>query len=98
MSVFDKMNIFKRVADKHEGDGTRLGFPAKDEGQRMRRDAAMAHMNPNGFRQPKKEPKVDAQGLTRGQRKRIKQAQLRDVARDQIETSRIEFSKGFITL
>ena len=88
------MNIFSKVAQKYEGDATKLGCRSKDEGHKNRRMAAMAAMNPNGFRQYKKEPRLDAQGMTRGQRKRAAEAKRRSVAREQIEQSRKALSNA----
>lgn len=64
------MNIFNKiVADEYANDTT-LGLPSTDTMHFLRRMNAMSTMRGgNGFRTPAKEPKKDAQGLTRGQRK-----------------------------
>lgn len=50
---------------------TRLGNPSEDYGAHKRRMNAMATMTGmRGFSVPPLEPKTDAQGLTRGDRKR----------------------------
>lgn len=50
---------------------TRLGNPSEDYGAQQRRLTAMATMTgTHGFRVPPLDPKTDAQGLTRGDRKR----------------------------
>lgn len=64
------MNIFNKiVADEYAND-TRLGLPSTDTMHFLRRMNVMSTMRGgNGFRVPAKEPKRDAQGLTRGERK-----------------------------
>lgn len=65
------MNAFDKVLAAEYGDDTRLGMPAKDSAHGLRRLAAMERMTGgNGFRAPATKPREDAQGLTRGQRKR----------------------------
>lgn len=68
------MNIFKRLIARERAADFRLGMPAADAAARERRMNAMASLNPAGFRQPKREPKTDAQGRTRGDRKRAARA------------------------
>ena len=66
---------FDKVLAAEYGDDTRLGMPAKDKAHGLRRLAAMERMTGGkGFRTPAKEPPTDANGLTRGQRKRKERA------------------------
>lgn len=83
-------NIFTKLARSQES--IRIGCPEKNEGERLRRWNAMASMNPNGFRTPKSEPRKDAQGKTRGMRKRELAARYRDLvkASQQAERERRE--------
>lgn len=67
-------SIFSRLVARERAWDFLLGTPAPDEAARDRRLQAMAALNPAGFRQPKKEPKTDAQGRTRGDRKRLSRA------------------------
>ncbi|WP_306049275.1 hypothetical protein [Oceaniradius stylonematis] len=64
------MNSFNRILRRDAEADFRLGTPSKDEAARDRRLTAMASLNPSGFRQHKNEPRKDAQGKTRGDRKR----------------------------
>lgn len=64
------MNIFRRLVAKEWNKATRLGCPAGSDAESLQRRGAMALLNPNGFRTPPKIPRVDSQGLTRGDRKR----------------------------
>lgn len=72
MSIFKRIgSAFNKVLQTEYGDDTRLGMPAKDSAHRLRRLAAMERMTGgNGFRIPAIKPRTDADGLTRGQRKR----------------------------
>lgn len=64
------MNIFDKITDAEWKNASRLGRPARDEYEFLFRNEAMARLNPKGFRTPPKEPRVDASGMTRGDRKR----------------------------
>jgi hypothetical protein len=62
---------FQKVLAAEYGSDTKLGMPARDEAHGLRRLAAMKRMTDgNGFRVPATKPRRDAQGLTRGQRRR----------------------------
>lgn len=66
------MNIFNRLMAKQISKEITLGNPLVDHSAISRRQNHFASMrNGNGFQQPKKSPKTDAQGLTRGDRKRL---------------------------
>lgn len=65
------MNAFQKVLEREHADDTRLGMPSRDAAHMLRRATIMASMTGNrGFRLQTKEPRTDAQGLTRGDRKR----------------------------
>lgn len=65
MKAFDAV-----VAREHEND-TKLGMPSTDAGHFHRRMAVMQQMTGGaGFSPMPKEPRKDAQGMTRGDRKR----------------------------
>lgn len=69
MKAFDAV-----VAREHEND-TKLGMPSTDAGHFHRRMAVMEQMTGgNGFGKLPKEPRKDAQGMTRGDRKRALRA------------------------
>lgn len=62
---------FQKLLAAEYGSDTKLGMPARDEAHGLRRLAAMERMTGgNGFRVPATKPRKDAQGLTRGQRRR----------------------------
>ncbi|THK38144.1 hypothetical protein EHS39_11730 [Ensifer sp. MPMI2T] len=68
-------NIFDKIVANEYANDTRLGLPSADNGHHSRRLNAMAIMRGwNGFRTPAKEPKKDAQGMTRGDRRRAARA------------------------
>lgn len=65
-------NIFDRVIGKERAIETRLGNPLPTREARERRANYFATMtNGKGFRTPPKTPETDAQGRTRGDRKRL---------------------------
>lgn len=65
------MNAFSKVLTVEAESATRLGNPSADYGAHERRMNAMATMTGTaGFRVPPLAPKTDAQGKTRGDRKR----------------------------
>ena len=65
------MNIFDTLMARQERGDLSLGAPAPDEAAGLRRMNAMAQLRGGaGFRQPRKAPKIYADGLTRGQKKR----------------------------
>lgn len=80
------MNIFDKMVSRDWDAARRLGCPAATEAERLRRVEAMAAMNPSGFRTPAKQPRRDAQGKTRGDRKR--EARTRTNAKIKAEQSR----------
>lgn len=69
------MNIFQKIAKKFEAPVTTLGNPSKDEGERQRRIAFMAQVNPSGFRTPKKKEGRSS----RGNQQRAANASLRNL-------------------
>ena len=86
------MNIFTRTANLLEGGETLIGCPSKDEGHFERRMNAMAQMNPSGFRTPKRALKTDAEGNTRGMRKRARLEVAKEKQREEIAKSREAFA------
>ncbi|RWN51427.1 MAG: hypothetical protein EOS04_24460 [Mesorhizobium sp.] len=69
------MNALSRIITAEAVAVTRLGNPSQDYAAQQRRLTAMATMTgTHGFRVPQIEPKTDAQGLTRGDRKRAARA------------------------
>lgn len=69
------MNVFNKVLAAEAEAATRLGNPSDNAAAFHRRMNAMATMTgTHGFRVPPLEPRKDAQGLTRGDRKRASRA------------------------
>lgn len=69
------MTIFSEIAAREHANDCRLGMPAANSAHFDRRMTAMAQMtNQKGFRLYPKQPKRDAQGLTRGDRRRLRHA------------------------
>lgn len=69
------MNVFTKLANDELAEAARLGSPAKDATARERRKDVMSRATGGkGFRTPAKEPKVAADGTSRGQRKRALRA------------------------
>jgi len=69
------MSIFNKIIEAEHADDYRLGIPAKDAAHFLRRMTAMDNMRGgNGFIKPPKELRKDAQGMTRGERKRVLRA------------------------
>jgi len=69
------MSIFNKIIEAEHADDYRLGMPAKDAAHFLRCMTAMDNMRGgNGFIKPQKELRKDAQGLTRGDRKRALRA------------------------
>ena len=65
------MNIFQKIMLDQSKIETSLGCPAGDHEAIIRRQTHFATMTGGkGFRTPAKTPRRDAQGMTRGQRKR----------------------------
>ncbi|RJG46541.1 hypothetical protein [Mesorhizobium sp. DCY119] len=65
------MNALSKILQREAANDTRLGIPSADYASQQRRLTAMGTMTGTaGFRVPPLSPKVDAQGKTRGQRKR----------------------------
>nr|WP_278374577.1 hypothetical protein [Brucella anthropi] len=66
------MNIFNKLIAKQVSKEVTLGNPLDDALAISRRQNHFASLRGgNGFRQPKASPKTNAQGLTRGDRKRL---------------------------
>lgn len=79
------MNIFNKIVADENANDTKLGLPSTDEGHFQRRmDIMKAIRNGAGFRQNPKKPKKDAQGMTRGDRKRA----ARDLANSKVSEYR----------
>ncbi|QNP78383.1 hypothetical protein [Agrobacterium tumefaciens] len=69
------MNIFDKIVGEQTERETSLGAPLRDPLAIQRRLSHFAALTGSrGFRTPKKTPKVDAQGMTRGDRKRARHA------------------------
>lgn len=69
------MNIFDKIVGDQTSLETSLGAPLHDTMAIQRRLTHFAALTGGrGFRIPKKVPKVDAQGMTRGDRKRARHA------------------------
>lgn len=67
------MNVFNEIMKPQHDAEMRLGNPLRDPLAIQRRLTNMAQMTRgNGFRIPKKATATDAQGKTRGQRKRAR--------------------------
>jgi len=64
------MSVFDRVLARDAENDTRLGVFLDGIAQKRRLDAMSRMRGGNGFRIPSQEPRKDAQGLTRGMRKR----------------------------
>lgn len=76
------MKAFLKVLNDEYGADTKLGSPAVNIDRRRETLAAMT--GGRGFRNPPKEPAVDAQGRTRGDRRR----EARSVAMAKVSESR----------
>ena len=69
------MNIFDEIAAREHANDYRLGMPSANSAHFDRRMTAMAQLtNGKGFRLYPTQPKRDAQGLTRGDRRRLRHA------------------------
>lgn len=65
------MTIFNAIAAREHANDTKLGMPSTDPMHYARRRTIMEKLaGGKGWRTDPKEPKKDAQGLTRGDRKR----------------------------
>lgn len=72
MNIPSRPNIFNEIVAGEHANDTKLGLPSTDPTHAARRRTIMEHMaGGNGWRTPPKEPKRDAQGLSRGDRKRL---------------------------
>lgn len=70
------MNIFDELVLKENANDVRIGRPFDNQAHLLRTMNAMSLMTGgNGFRVPPKQPKADAQGMTRGDRKRKMRAE-----------------------
>jgi len=68
-------SIFAKVLAAEHADDTRLGMPALSEAHSLRRRDVMSSMTGGrGFTVAAKTPAKDAQGMTRGDRKRAARA------------------------
>lgn len=66
------MNVIDRIMAKQFAEETSLGNPLHDSDAIERRLTHFAQMTGGrGFRVPAKTPRKDAQGLTRGDRRRL---------------------------
>ncbi|NGO63924.1 hypothetical protein G6N76_09570 [Rhizobium daejeonense] len=64
-------NIFTDLATREHDNDTKLGMPSTSLEHHIRRLTLMERLaGGKGWRVPAREPKKDAQGLTRGDRKR----------------------------
>ncbi|MDK4727430.1 hypothetical protein [Rhizobium phaseoli] len=65
-------NIFDKLAADYHANDFKLGMPSTDEGHRVRRLTVMERITGGkGFRSLPKEPGRNAEGLSRGDRKRL---------------------------
>lgn len=68
-------NVFEKLAAREHENDTKLGMPATDQAHHDRRLHLMSMLRGGkGFGTPAKQPRKDAQGLTRGDRKRLRRA------------------------
>lgn len=73
------MNVFNKILQNEAVAATSLGNPSADYAAHRRRMNAMATMTgTRGFSVPPMEPRKDAQGFTRGDRKRAIRAATAD--------------------
>ncbi|TDH35688.1 hypothetical protein E2A64_10125 [Pseudohoeflea suaedae] len=71
------MNIFQKIAARDHDDAMRLGKPSKDEAALNRRLTFFSNMTGGkGFRMPPKDPKTDADNMTRADRRRAANARV----------------------
>lgn len=72
------MNIFNRILFRDHRQSLRIGNPlGRDSGPFLARMNSLAMLREGrGFRTPPKQPAVDAQGMTRGDRKRALRAKV----------------------
>lgn len=71
MNQIPNTSAFNAVLTKEHANDTKLGMPSTDEAHFARRMTIMERMaGGKGWSSPAREPKKDAQGLTRGDRKR----------------------------
>jgi len=76
------MNAFNKAIETEFANDFKLGIPLRDPVLINRRLTAMSNLtNGKGFRVPPQEPKKNAQGLTRGARKRIAREKANEKAR-----------------
>lgn len=65
-------NIFNDIVADYHANDFKLGIPSTDAAHFDRRKTVMEKLSGGtGWRSPAKEPKRDAQGLSRGDRKRL---------------------------
>lgn len=78
-------NIFTTLANREHENDSKLGMPSTSLEHHVRRLTLMERLaGGKGWRNPKKESRRDAQGLTRGQRKRA----LREATNAKVSESR----------
>lgn len=76
---------FQKVLDKEHENDSKLGMPSTSLEHHVRRLTLMERLaGGKGWRTPAREPKRNAQGLTRGQRKR----ELREATNAKVSESR----------
>lgn len=86
MNIFEKIFVGDRAAER------RLGNPSADYAAQQRRLNVMATMTgSDGFRIPPMQPRVNADGTTRGQRKAKARARLieKETARQKAEAEKL---------
>lgn len=81
------MNIFNRIIFGDFTQEKRLGYPLNDDAAVSRRKNIMSgYTGGKGFRTPALKPRVDSQGMTRGDRKRAIRAACNAAERKRQET------------
>jgi hypothetical protein len=87
------VNILSKIFSPKAKSEMTLGNPLSDlDGARSRRLMFFAaKTGGKGFREFPKEPRRDAQGMTRGERKRERRAVADRITREQIAASRAKF-------
>jgi len=74
-SNLPKTNIFNEIVADYHADDFKLGMPSTDDAHFDRRKTVMEKLSGGkGWSIPAKEPKRNAQGLSRGDRKRLARA------------------------
>ena len=85
-------NIFEKLVSDEFDAAKRLGCPSENEGDFLRRRAFFASLNPQGFRQYPKGPKLNKNGETRGDvRKKLRARALENIRLERSSAPKLEF-------